>query len=74
MNMASEAHIKSGAQAVQDIAGAMLKAAGGCLTLHGPDPASPAILSAAFVMTIDGITKNIDPTFKARLLIQLSQS
>lgn len=71
--MTSEAHIQSGAQAVQDIAGAMTKAAGDCLTAHGPDPNAPAILTAAFAMAIDNITNHIDATFKTRLLLQIAK-
>ncbi len=72
--MVSEAMMQAGAQAVQDISSAMFKAAGECLTLHGPDPHSGAILGAAFCMTIDKITTEIDPTFKRRMLEQLSRA
>lgn len=71
--MTSEPHILSGTQATQDVCAAIVKAAGECLTLHGEDPNAPAILSAAFVMAIESITKKIDPTFKQRLLIQLGR-
>ena len=51
--MTSQDHIKSGAQAVQDVSGAICKAAGDCLIMHGPDPNTPAILTAAFCMAIE---------------------
>ena len=62
----------SGAQATLDIAVALCKASGQCLLLRGPDPNSPAILAAGFTMAIEKITKEIDPTFKRRLLMQLN--
>jgi hypothetical protein len=65
--------VSAGAQAVQDISGAMLKAAGECLKVHGPDPMAPAILTAAFGMTVDSINSSIDPTFKRRLMLQLAE-
>lgn len=60
------------AQAVQDIASAMLKAAGDCLTLHGNDPNNGAILGAAFCMVVEKVTEHIDPNFKRHVLIQLA--
>lgn len=71
--MTEEQHM-SAAQAVQDVSSAILKAAGECMTLHGPDPNSPAILAAAFVMAIRNITEHIDPGFQRRLMIQLGAS
>lgn len=61
----------SGAQATQDIASALLKAAGDVMTLHGNDPNSLAIVSAGFVMAIKAIDREIDPHFKNALLAQL---
>ncbi len=62
----------SGAQAVQDISSAMLKAAGECLKVHGNDPTAPAILAAAFCMAMNGIDRSIDPTFSNRVMQQMS--
>jgi hypothetical protein len=70
----SQDHFNSGAQAAHDIAAAMIKAAGDCLTLHGPDPNADAILGAAFCLAVEKITNDIDPQFKRRLLIQLSKA
>ena len=69
--MTSEAHIQSAAEAVLDISAAMLTAAGECLTMHGPDPNSPAILSAALCLVVDKINSTIDADFKRRFTIQL---
>jgi hypothetical protein len=64
--------ILSGAQAVQDIASALLKAAGDVMTVHGADPNSLAIVSAGFVMAITEIEKNIDPSFRKVVVAQLA--
>jgi hypothetical protein len=61
----------SGAQAVQDIASALLKAAGEVMKVHGNDPNSLAIVSAGFAMAIKEIDKNIDPAFARCLVAQL---
>lgn len=70
--MPSEAHVKAGAQAVEDISRGLIDVATECLKAHGPDPNSPEILSAAFVLAVNRITASIDPTFKNRLLQHLS--
>jgi hypothetical protein len=61
----------SGAQAVQDVASALLRAAGEVMTVHGNDPNSLAIVSAGFAMAVIEIEKNIDPAFRKCLVAQL---
>ncbi len=63
--------LNSAAQATQDIASAILSAAGVALRIHGNDPNSLAILSAGFCMAIQNIEKKIDPDFRRHLLTQL---
>lgn len=71
MTETSKEMIGAAAEAVQEVARGMLKAAGAAMTRHGPDPNSPAILGAAFCFAIDKINRDIDPSFRRRLLIQL---
>ena len=61
----------SGAQAVQDVASSLLRAAGEVMRVHGNDPNSLAIVSAGFAMAIQQIEKSIDPAFRLALLAQL---
>jgi len=70
----SPEHSASGAQAVQDVASAILSAAGKAMTLHGDDPNGHAILGAALAMAICKIDKEIDPGFKQRLVELLKRS
>jgi hypothetical protein len=63
----------SGAQAVQDVASALLRAAGEVMTVHGNDPNSLAIVSAGFAMAITEIEKNIDPSFRKVVVAQLDK-
>lgn len=62
----------SGAQAVQDMGSALLRAAGEVMLVHGNDPNSLAIVSAGFVMAIREIEKNIDPHFRRVVAVQLA--
>jgi hypothetical protein len=70
----SPEHLASGAQAVQDVASAMLSAAGKAMTLHGNDPNGQAIVGAAFAMAISKIDEQIDPGFKRHLVELLSRT
>jgi hypothetical protein len=57
-----------GAQAAEDVADAIINAAGDILVLHGNDPNQYAILAAGFSIAIARIDKKIDPTFKAYIM------
>jgi len=70
----SPEHFASGAQAVQDVASAMLSAAGKAMALHGNDPNGHAIVGAAFAMAICKIDEQIDPGFKRHLVELLSRT
>lgn len=61
----------SSAQAVHDLAAALISAAGEVMKLHGNDSDSDAIVAAAFCSAIEQIEQKIDPTFKARVVTQL---
>lgn len=57
-------------EATQQVASAILKAAGGVLQTHGNDPQSVAILAAGLVMTITSVTDTIGPTCE-RIIFQM---
>ena len=52
---------EAGAEAVQEIASVLLKAAGAAMQRHGNDPNGGAILAAGFAMALNNIGKHIDP-------------
>lgn len=49
------------AEATQEVASAVLKAAGETMARHGNDPHSGVIVAAGFTMALRAIGKNIDP-------------
>lgn len=53
------------AEATQEVASSLLKAAGAAMTRHGPDPNGGAIVAAGFAMALDRIGKEIDPKVPA---------
>ena len=55
----------AGIECVQEMASALLAAAGQTMSRHGNDPDSRAILAAGFVAAIYVIGKNIDPRMPA---------
>jgi len=55
----------AGAEAVQEISSAILKAAGAAMQRHGYDPNGAAIVAAGFAMALRAIGKNIDPKIPA---------
>ena len=55
----------AGAEAVQEISSAILKAAGSAMQRHGNDPNGGAIVAAGFAMALRAIGKNIDPKIPA---------
>lgn len=54
-------------EAAQEVASAIIFAAGEVMRRHGDDPESIAILAAGFCLAIDGIAESINPTFKVIL-------
>lgn len=60
-------------QAINDLAGALLQAAGQVMKLHGPDPQGGVILSAGFSMALRKIGDGIDPTVPTVVREMLSQ-
>jgi hypothetical protein len=53
--------------AVEEVAKAIIAAAGHVLATHGDDPCSPVILAAGFALATDKITEAVDPRFKTAL-------
>lgn len=51
----------AGAETVQQIASAILRAAGEVMTSHGNDPNGTVIIAAGFAMAIRTMGENIDP-------------
>ena len=58
------------AQAVKDVASAILAAAGEALARHGADPQSDVILIGAFVITVRSLTTKVIPDLR-QVLIKL---
>lgn len=56
------------AEAVQSLAGELVKATSEAMTVHGNDPNGLAIVSAAFSIAIDSINDSIDNRF-ARMVV-----
>jgi hypothetical protein len=70
----TEYEIKSGAQAVIDVAQGLTLGAAEAMQRHGNDPNGAVILTAGFVMAIETISREIDSTFTFRLIEQLRKS
>jgi hypothetical protein len=49
------------AEATQEVAAAVLQAAGDAMKRHGSDPNGGAIVAAGFAMALQAIGRNIDP-------------
>jgi hypothetical protein len=63
------------AETVDQLANALIKTAGEQMKTHGGhDPNALVILSAAFCLAVDRITKSIDPTFRIRVTTQLVEN
>jgi len=62
------------AEATQEIASAVLTAAGDVMTRHGNDPYSVAIIAAGFAMAIRQMGKDIDPIIPRIVLEMLKES
>jgi hypothetical protein len=69
--MTSDPMIEARTQAICEINGAMLKAAGDALARHGNDPHSAPILLAAVALFVKSIDKNIEPGFQRKVVAML---
>lgn len=68
----SDAMMTARGEAICEINGAMLTAAGAAMMRHGNDPSARAVLLAATAMFVESIDKNVDPGFQKRLVVMLS--